>query len=173
VTPAAERRVRRGLILGAGLLSMGALGLAGITLCRPPLPRPLEELASQAQKAAPKVTPAELDAFVRKSMSRGIAKAAPPPLPKAVVPPLDLVIRLSGIIDYGAGNPPEAFIEIRSTNQTKGYKQGDALPTIGVVVRSVSDSVVLEYDGLLWRLTDRGVQALPGSPVSATTGAKP
>lgn len=173
MTPRTERRVRLGLWMGAGLLASGALGLAGITFCRPPMPRPLEGDVSPTPQPAPKLTPAELEAFARKPMSRVITKAAPPVPPKPVVPPLDLVIRLSGIIDYGAGNPREAFIEIRSTSQTKSYKSGDSLPSVGAVVKSISDAVVLQYDGQLWKLTDRGVQALPNDPVTTSTGAKP
>jgi type II secretory pathway component PulC len=159
--------------MGAGLLASGALGLAGMTFLRPPAPRPLEELASQAVKPPPKLSRPELEAFAHKPMSRVITKAALPPPPKPVVPPLDLVIRLSGIIDYGTGSPREAFIEIRSTSQTKAYKLGDSVPNVGAVVKSISDAVVLEYDGQLWKLTDRGVQALPNDPITTTTGAKP
>ena len=173
MTPRVERRVRFGVWMGAGLLATGAFGLAGMTFFRPSPPRPMEVDVSPSVKAVPKLNPAEVEAFARKSMSRAISKAAPPAPPKPVVPPLDLVIRLSGIIDYGAGGPREAFIEIRSTNQTKSYKPGDSLPTVGAVVKSISDAVVLEYDGQLWKMTDRGIQALPNDPVITSTGAKP
>ena len=76
-----------------------------------------------------------------------------------------------GFLDYGPQNPREAFIEIRSTNQTKAYRVGDALPNLGAVVKAISDGVVMEYDGKLWKLTDRGVQPV-ADPVPSS-GAKP
>jgi hypothetical protein len=104
-------------------------------------------------------------------MSRAIVKAAPPPPAKPVVPPLDMVVRLSGIMDYGPQNPREAFIEVRSSGQTTAYRPGDAVAPVGAIVKSISDGVVIEYDGKIWKLTDRGAAPVPADPV--TTGAKP
>lgn len=173
MSPRCERLVRRGLWAGAGLVSGAALGLALLTLIRPPRPRPLVLDVAPNSRAIPRLTPAEVEAFSRKAMSRRIVKAPPPAPPKPVVPPLDLVIRLSGIINYGPDQPREAFIEVRSSNQTKGYKPGDPIAGVAASVKSIGEAVVLEYDGQLWRLTDRGASPLPNDPVSATTGGKP
>ena len=173
MTPAAERRLARGFWALAGLIFAAALAIGGIALLHPPALRPLPEDAAKVEKPLPQLSQAEIDAFARQAMSRAVVKAAPPAPPKLVVTPLDLLIRLSGIINYGPGSPPEAFIEIRSSTETKGYKEGDSLGNVKAVVKSVSDAVVLEYDGQLWKLTERGVQALSATAVSTASGAKP
>ena len=171
MTPGAERRVRSALFSVAGALFAGAIGLGVWPVLRPPAPRPLSEPGRSASPAKPSYTPEELEMVARKKMSRAIVKVAPPAPPKPVVPPLDLVVRLSGIIDYGPDSPREAFIEIRASNQTRAYKPGDALPGIGAVVKGIADGVLVEYDGRLWKLTDRGAQSV-ADPVTSS-GGKP
>jgi hypothetical protein len=172
MTPHVERLWRILLWGGAALLGVGALSLVILALLYPRMPRPLPAISVAALPAAPKLSPQEVDTFARKSMSRAIVKPAPPPPPKPVLPPLDMVIRLSGIIDYGPDNPREAFIEIRQTSQTKSYRVGDQVPSIGAVVKGIADGVVIEYDGKLWKLTDRGVTPAAIDPVT-TSGTKP
>ena len=171
MTPHGERLVRRALLGGAGSCLAGALYFGSLPFLRPLEPRRLPDPERVATSGAPAYAPQDLELFARKKISRAIVKAAPPPPAKPVVAPLDLVVRLSGIMDYGPQNPREAFIEIRSTNQTKAYRVGDALPNLGAVVKAISDGVVMEYDGKLWKLTDRGVQ--PAADPAPSSGAKP
>src|SRR5262245_34397109 len=103
-------------------------------MVRPLAPRALPEPERSVSAADPSYTLQDLELVARKKMSRAIVKVAPPPPPKPVVPPLDLVVRLSGIIDYGPEKPREAFIEMRASSQTRAYKSGDPLPGIGAVV---------------------------------------
>jgi len=173
VTPRGERLVRRGLWAGAGLFASGAFGLLGVTFLGPTGPRPLEGDPPAARAESPSITPSEIDEFARKSPSRTIVKAPPPTPPKPVLPALDAVLRLSGIIDYGGTVAREAFIELRSTGVTKPYHAGDAVPNVGAVVREVTDVVLLEYDGQLWRLTDHGAEPAPKDPLTTSAGAKP
>ncbi len=172
MTPRGERLVRTSLWAGTGILILAAAGIAGIALWRPRPPRPLPAPVVQGSPGGPGISAQDLEAFARKKMSRTIVKAAPPPPPKPVVPSLDTVIRLSGIIDYGPDSPREAFIEIRQNSQTKSYRVGDSLPSIGAVIKGIADGVLVEYDGALWKLTDRGVTPAPISPVTST-GTKP
>src|SRR6185503_10469251 len=115
MTPRGERRVAACLWTVALVLAVGAISLAGIALFRPRGVRPLPPAAASRPLGGPRLTPQEIEAVSRRQMSRSIVKAAPPPPPKPVVPPLEMVVRLSGIIDYGAGAPREAFIEIRQS----------------------------------------------------------
>jgi len=172
MTPKGERRMRACLWGGAGVLAALALVLAGDALLGPHPPRPLPPAAPAAPAAAPKLSPQELQAFAQRKMSRSIVKAVVPPPPKPAVPPLDLVVRLSGIIDYGPESPREAFIEIRQSGQTKSYRVGDPMPPIGAVIKGISDTVTVEYDGKLWTLSDRGASPAPVDP-GTTAGTKP
>jgi hypothetical protein len=171
VTPRQERYVRSALFGTAGLCLAGAAFLGAWPLVRPLSPRKLPDPERSVAVRAASFGPQELEAAARKRMSRAIVKVAPPPPPKPAVPPLDLLVRLSGIIDYGPQSAREAFIELRSSNQTKAYKPGDAMPGVGAVVKSISDEVLVEYDGKLWKLTDRGAQPAPDAVPSS--GAKP
>lgn len=171
MTPRGERLCRRSLWGGAGLLGAGALTIAGLAAFYPRSPRPLPPPVTIPASGTARLTTQELDAFARQKMSRAIVKPAAPPPPKPVLPPLDMVVRLSGIIDYGTESPREAFIEIRQSGQTKSYRVGDPIPSIGAVVKGISDGVVVEYDGRFWKLTDRGVSPVALEPV--TTGTKP
>jgi len=170
MTPRAERRTRMAISTFALALLLGSLALGGFSLLYPLQPRPLPQVERSAEKKLSGMTAPELDAFARKRISRAIVKQAPPPPPKPVLPPLDSLVRLSGIMDYGPESAREAFIEARSNSQTKSYRVGDVLAASGAQVKAITDGVVLEYDGKLWKLTDRGAVALPGEPVS---GKKP
>ena len=171
MTPRGERHVREILLGSAGVILLGGVALGTWTVFRPLAPRAIPEPERSLSAPAPSYTSQDLEMVSRKKLSRAIVKVAPPPPPKPVVPPLDLIVRLSGIIDYGADSPREAFIEMRASNQTRSYKAGDALPGIGAVVKGISDSVLVEYDGKLWKLTDRGAQPVT-DPVSSS-GGKP
>jgi hypothetical protein len=172
MTPQVERLWRILLWGGTALLGVGSLSLVVFATFYPRPPRPLPAVSVAAVPGAPKLSAKEIETFARKLMSRSIVKPAPPPPPKPVLPPLDMVVRLSGIIDYGPDSPREAFIEIRQTSQTKSYRVGDPLPAIGAVVKGIADGVVMEYDGKLWKLTDRGVTPAAIDPVT-TSGTKP
>lgn len=172
MTPRGERRMRAYLWGGGGLVAAAALALASVAVFHPLSPRPLPVQNAAAPTGAPKISPQELAAFAHRKMSRAIVKPVMPPPPKPVVPPLDMVVRLSGIIDYGPESPREAFIEIRLSGQTKSYRVGDSVPSIGAVVKGITDGVVVEYDGKLWKLTDRGATPVAIDPVS-TAGTKP
>jgi len=172
MTPRGERLCRILLWGGAALLGVGALTIVVLATFYPRPPRPLPAISVVAIPAAPKLSAKEVDTFARKPMSRAIVKPTPPPPPKPVVPPLDMVVRLSGIIDYGPDSPREAFIEMRQTGQTKSYRVGDSLPSIGASVKGIADGVVMEYDSKLWKLTDRGATPAAIDPVT-TSGTKP
>ena len=170
--PRLERRVRRILWAASLLMGLGALGLGLAVVAYPPTPRPLPAQPAVLPDVSSLPSKAELDAFAQRKMSRGIVKVVQPSPPKPAAPALDTLVRLSGIMDYGPNSPREAFLEVRSSSQTKGYRAGDSLAAHGILVKSITEGVVVEYDGKLWMLTDKGAQVLPPVP-AGPTGAKP
>ncbi len=172
MSPRAERRVRMLLWGMAALLLVGSVALAARALAFPsPLGgAALDGVPSGGRKDAQDLGQDEIAAFARKKMSRTIVKpppAPPPPPPKPQVPPLDTLVRLSGITAFRNGQPPEALIESRRENQTRSYKVGEAIGTSGAIVREIADVVLVEYDSRRWKLSFTGVEALPAAPVGA------
>lgn len=172
MSPRRERRVRTVLWCLAGTLLVGAVGLSARALVfRPRLREPaLGGAPTVGKKEGGGLSAEEVAVFARKKMSRAIVKpppAPPPPPPKPQVPPLDTLVRLSGITAFRNGQAPEALIESRRENQTRSYKVGDAIGTSGAVVREIADVVQVEYDGRRWKLGFSGVEALPAAPVGA------
>jgi hypothetical protein len=171
MTPQAERRTRMSLWTVTTVFTAGACGLSGLVFFCPRSPRPLPTSAPIRQSGTPAWTENDVSEFARKRMSKAVVKAPPPTPPKPVLPALDLLVRLSGILAYGPDKPCEAFIETRQNNQTKSYRVGDTLAGVGAVVKGISDGVLIEYDGKLWKLTDRGAQ--PATEDAVSTGTKP
>ena len=83
----------------------------------------------------------------------------PAPPPRSAAPPLDSIVRLAGIADFGDSH--QAMIEILSGGETKGYQVGDILGQIPATVRSINEEVTVEYDGKIWKLTYGGARELP------------
>jgi hypothetical protein len=171
LTPKREQFVRRALWSGAILVASASVAAGCLATLESRRTRPLvlELSVSPALSGASKGRTNDIDALRSKRMSRAIAKVVvppPPPPPKPPTPPLETLIRLSGIMSFGKDAPKEAFIETKSTNQTKGYKAGDALPTGGIKIKSITDVVIVSYDEKDWKLTDRGAEALPVAPLS-------
>jgi hypothetical protein len=151
------------------VVAVASAALAASVLLRKPAARPLPEVASSPGKKAAPSDAAEIDAFAKKRMSRQIVKVAPPPPPKPVLPALDTLVRLAGVVDYGPKTPKEAYIETKQNSQTRTYRVGDVVDPGGARVKAIDEGVVLEYDGKLWMLTDRGTSALPTAPVTSGT----
>lgn len=157
-----ERRARAAL---GGLSGVFLLGAAGLTLRALGFPPPSESFAVPEFPPAAKVESAstrDLDLLGAKRLWRAVPKAAPPappPPPKPPAAPLETLLRLSGIMDYGPKAPPEAFLENRATGQTRAYRAGDTIAPLPAVLRGIDkERVLVEYDGKLWSLSDRGAR---------------
>lgn len=95
-------------------------------------------------------------ALAEKKMSRAIAAPAATPVAKPAKAPLASLVKLAGIMDFGGRRPSEAVIETPGTNETKGYRVGEPIGSIGATVREITDSVIVEYAGKRYRLTFLG-----------------
>lgn len=171
MSPRREQALQRALWSGSVLLllSSAAVGAMAIRESRGVRPFLLEEGATSSSDPGTSNDRENALGLLRgKQMSRPVVKVIappPPPPPKPPIPPLETLIRLSGIMSFGKDAPKEAFIEMKSTNQTKPYKAGDVLSTGGIKIKSITDVVIVSYDEKEWKLTDRGAEALPLAPL--------
>jgi len=99
-------------------------------------------------------------------MTRTVARAVSPGPAAAAGPlPLESMVKLTGILDFGGKSPTIAVIE--TPQESKGYKAGDAVGETGAVVRTVTDYVVLEFARKRYKLTFKGVEELPANAVGS------
>lgn len=106
--------------------------------------------------------------LAKRRMTRRIA--VPPAAPKADRPapvPLESIIRLAGILDFGGKRPSLAVIEIATANETKAFKAGDAIGDTGAILREIGDGVIVEYGRRLYKVTYAGVREHSANPVGA------
>ena len=108
---------------------------------------------------------ADIHTLAGRKISRKIVKKVvppPPPPPKPPAPPLEKLIKLSGVMDFGGGNPPEAIIETLQNRKTKNYKDGDRLTPVPATIESIGgDVVVVVYDEKKWKVTYAGAELIP------------
>ncbi len=172
-----ERLIGRGIWGLAAFLTLGALAVAAHAVFAPPgvgPPRTAKGPAAAKVEGRRSETQ-DVVMLARRKMSKAIVKpvvAPPAPPPKPPAPPLETVARLAGIMDFGAGVPKEAFIETRAGGRTKAYKAGDAIEGLKAVVKAVTDTVLVEYDGKLWRLSQRGAEVVAEAEPPGVSGKK-
>ncbi len=173
MSPRGERVWSRSLWAAALLLEAGALFLISRALLAKESPMPaFEESLSPTQGtgAPPDARMQDALALAKKRMTKAIPppsapRAAPPPKP-----PLETLLRLSGIVDRGEKAVSEAIIEFVPGGQSKSYKPGDLIATSGARVARITDSVLVEYDGKHWILAFTGVEEVdPSAAVNPPT----
>jgi hypothetical protein len=161
---------RRLLALLTGLCVLGAAALLARTFTVPPsalmpeLPAPAtppprpERILKDDPRAA---------RMMNLKMSKTVVPQAAVPR-KAALPELNTLVRLVGVLTYGAPQDNEALIEVLRGRQTKSYRVGDSIPEIKATVAKIDSGVTLDYDGKLTRLDIRsGDQAQNNEQVDA------
>ncbi|HLY08741.1 MAG TPA: hypothetical protein VKW04_05460 [Planctomycetota bacterium] len=158
----------RGLWTLQVMLALGGLGILAETLFVPRLPGRIEikmPPADDPTVLAPLPSGGK-DGLINRRFTRRIAAqaaTAEAPPPKAQDLPLEHLIKLTGILDFGGKQPTLAVIE--TPQDSKAYKAGDKVGETGVVVRDVKDYVVIEYERRRYRVTFKGIQELPAAAV--------
>jgi hypothetical protein len=167
MTHRAERLLVRVLWTAWGALAAGGLcGLAAaLFLSRPPreLPR-VPELVLAGAGSSGRADGA-IEALAAKRMSKHVAVEAPRELPKGPSGPvpLDSIIRLRGIMNFGEKAPAVAVLELPGEQKTRSFQAGDTISKTGAVLKAVGETVVVEYDRRRWKLTYKGAQELPAA----------
>jgi hypothetical protein len=172
-----EKLIGRGIWVLAVFFTLSALSVAAHAVLVPPGGGPprITKGPAAAKLEGRRSEPQDVVMLARRKMSKAIVKpvvAPPAPPPKPPAPPLETVVRLAGIMDFGAGVPKEAFIETRAGGRTKAYKAGDAIEGPSAVVKAVTDTVLVEYDGKLWRLSQRGAELVASADPPGIPGKK-
>ncbi|HEX7900578.1 MAG TPA: hypothetical protein VF950_22625 [Planctomycetota bacterium] len=148
------------------------LGIAGLGLLawalfssrpRHPLPSVPTDLVLTPVGAGYRVNPT-VEALAGRRMSKGIAELPREASKAAAGPaPIDSLIRLKGILDYGASKPAVAVFELPAERKTMSFQAGDKIGGTGAVLREVGETVVVEYERRRWKLTYKGAQELPAT----------
>ncbi len=113
MTRSGERVLARGLWILYGVLALGGLALLGEALFLPRPPRPFQ-LKLQSADALTELQPIGVarDGLLSRRVTRRVAVAAPPAAaPKSQELPLDRLIKLTGILDFGGKQPTLSVIE--------------------------------------------------------------
>ncbi len=160
-----ERHLILGLWTGWAVLGAAGLGLLAFALFSNRALRPLPKLPGIGLAVeAPRGNP-DVEALAGKRMSKGVAERSVN-LPKASGPaPIDSVLRLKGVMDFGKARPAEAVVELLSERKTGSFLAGDKLGQSGAVLKAVGETVVVEYERRRWKLTYKGAQELPAAAV--------
>jgi len=162
----------RGLFALAGLAALAACGLVALTAFEQPDAGAEAVLpACGAERKPQSSAPAHpaLEKLAQTNMTRTVApKAAASQKP--VAPPLEALIRVKGIMDYGDPKTNEAIIEDLRSGQAQNYKAGDKLKDLDALVKQVDVAVTLEYDGKTIRMDTRGGERSEHKPVASPSG---
>lgn len=168
MTRRGERRLAAALWTLFAALSAGGLGLLAFALFSPrPVPA-LPELPADARLSLPEIRPADpgVEALARRTLTRRVAERPREEAPAAAGPvPIDSLLKLKGILDFGGKQPSLAVIEILGDRKTKAYQAGDKLGGSGAVLRQVGDSVIVEYDRRRYKLGYKGAREIPANSV--------
>jgi hypothetical protein len=166
VTFRGERRLVASLWAAWAVAGVAGLGLLAFALFSSRPLRTLPKLPDLAPGVeVPKGRP-EVEALAGKRMSKGVAERSPE-LPKAAAgpAPIDAVIRLKGVMDFGPTRGAMAVLELPGENKTKSFQAGDKIGQTGAVLKAVGETVVVEYERRRWKLTYKGALELPAAAV--------
>jgi hypothetical protein len=164
-----ERRLVRTLWGAWVVLGAAGLGVLAFALFSSRAPRPFPKVASEVNLAptvgGPRVNP-DVETLAAKRMSKAVAER-PRDLPKAAAgpAPIDSLIRLKGVMDFGPPQGSVAVLELPAEQKTRSFQPGDKIGETGAVLKTVGETVVVEYDKRRWKLTYKGAQELPADPV--------
>ena len=166
MTARGERVLARSLWTLFALLSVSGLGMLGYALFTPrPVPA-LPAIPETPLAAGPlRVPDPSVEELARRRMTRRIEERPKAEAPAAAGPiPIDSILKLKGVLDFGGKQPSLAVIELPGERKTKAYQAGDKIGGTGAVLREVGESVVVEYDRRRYQLTYKGAKDM-GSPV--------
>ena len=169
MTNRGERRLVRSLWAAWAVLGAAGLGVLALALftTRParPLPKVPAGLVLARADAGPRLA-GDVEGLAGKRMSKAVAErpreAAKGP---AGPSPIDAVVRLKGVMDFGPKQGAVAVLELPGEQKTKSFQAGDKIGRTGAVLKAVGETVVVEYDGRRWKLTYKGAQELPAAAV--------
>jgi len=166
VTVRGERILVRSLWTAFGLFGAAGLGVLAYALFtpRPILPPPaIPEIAVRPEPL--RAPDPSIEALARLRMSRRLEEGPREPTTGPSGPvPIDSILRLKGVLDFGGKQPSLAVIELAGERKTRAYQAGDKIGGSGAILHEVGDQVVVEYDRRRYRLTYKGAKDL-GSPV--------
>lgn len=170
MTSRTELRLRAFLWFVFALLAVGGLGVLSLPMLAPqaPVPYLLPEVRQAPVQDANGNT---VEQLAKRRMSRQLTGPAAPPaavsIPASV--PIESLIKLTGVLDFGGKQPSLAVIEMVGTNESKTFKSGDKVGETGVVIKDIKDFVIVEYDKRRFKMTFSGVQEVPANSVGAKT----
>ncbi len=166
-----ERRLVRAFWAAWAVLGAAGLGLLAFALFSSGSSRPLPAIPDnllRGEDAAGLKAKPDLEALAGKRMSKGMAERPRPaakPVAAAGPAPIDSLIRLKGVMDFGPKQGAIAVLELPAEQKTKSFQAGDAIGQTGAVLKVVGEAVVVEYDQRRWKLTYKGAQELPAAPL--------
>jgi hypothetical protein len=166
VTPHREKLVARGLWTLYAVLAVGGLALLAEALFVPRRPRPFDlKLPSAEAQIVLSPLPTVKDALLGRRFTRRVAgvAAAPATSAKPQELPLDRLIKLTGILDFGGKQPTLAVIE--TPVESKAYKAGDRVGETGVLIKDIREYVVVEFESRRFKVTFLGIQELAANAV--------
>jgi len=165
MTRSGEKMLKRALwTLFAFLAAAGWATLAEALFAR----RPIQTLAVPDLAVLQEVQDAQVDAtgggLVERRFTRLVVK--PTQLVSSSKPvgvPLDSLIKLTGLLDFGGIKPTLAVIE--AIGESKSYRAGDHVGETGVVIKDIRDYVIVEFQGKRFKMTFAAIQELPANTV--------
>ena len=165
MTRGGERRVLRALWIVYGILAVAGFALLAEALFAPRTPRPFAlKLPSAEESNQLVLLPASGDGLETRRFTRRVAAAAAPVGPaKAQEVPLDRLIKLTGILDFGSKQPTLAVIE--SPGESRAYKAGEKVGETGILIKDVKEFVIVEFEKRRFKVTFTEIQELPANAV--------
>lgn len=165
MTRTQEKRLSRALWTLYGLLAIGGLALLAEALF---VPRPARPFALNLPSVEAQTTltplPGAKDGLIERRFTRRVAAtAAAASVAKPQELPLDRLIKLTGILDFGGRKPTLAVIE--TPTESKAYKVDDQVGETGVTIKAIKDYVIIEYEKRRFKVTFLDIQELPANAV--------
>jgi hypothetical protein len=164
-----EALCRRLLALLSGTCVLGAIALAAHTFVVPPatqMPELPALAAPQPRPGQPLLDDPRAARMANLKLSRTVVPQAAV-VRKITLPELNTLVRLVGVLSYGAPQDNEALIEVLRSRQTKSYRVGDSIPEIKATVTKIDSGVTLDYDGKLTRLEIRSGEQVQSGELAA------
>lgn len=150
-----KRGMERVAVQGAWLafvgVTLGAIAVVAMLVARPPVPASIPEIKPPAPKPATTVRDPLLEQLASLQMTRKVEVAKDEPARRTVMP-LNSMIRLRGVMDFGDPKSNEAIIENLRTNETKSYRVGQMVEGPNAKVLKIDQAVTFTYEGQEVRL---------------------